>query len=114
MADDRDAEILQIFGRQARQKVAVDRVIAEGRFVSLETEILEPGRDVHGRLHSARWDNRLRPVVCKASTNSGGGQTAMSVDGEPNAFNLRPLSCAYRPFTGPVPKRSNGWNLPVR
>ena len=71
MADDRDAEIPQIFGRQAREEVAVDRVVAERRFVLPETEILEPGRDVHGRLHSAGWDNRLRPVVCKASTNSG-------------------------------------------
>ena len=76
MADDRDAEILQIFGRQARQKVAVDRVIAEGRFVLLETEVLEPGRDVHGRLLSARWDNRLRPSVCKAGTNSGRGSNS--------------------------------------
>ncbi len=61
MADDRDAEILQIFGRQARQEVAVDRVVAERRFVLPETEILEPGRDVHGRLHSADWDSRLGP-----------------------------------------------------
>jgi hypothetical protein len=49
VADDRDAEIFQIFGGQARQKVAVDRVVAEGRLVFLKTEVLEPGRDVHGR-----------------------------------------------------------------
>ena len=76
VADDRDAEILQIFGRQARQEVAVDRVIAERRFVLPETEILEPGRDVHGRLQSAGWDNHTRPAVCKASTSSGRGLTA--------------------------------------
>ncbi len=71
MADDRDAEIPQIFGRQARQEIAIDRVVAERRFVLPETEILEPGRNVHGRLLSAGWDNRLRPVACKASTHSG-------------------------------------------
>ena len=76
MANDRDAEILQIFGGQAWQEVAVDRVIAEGRFVLPETEVLEPGRDVHGRLHSARWDNRLRPLVCKAGTDSGCGSNS--------------------------------------
>ena len=69
MADDRDAEIFQIFGRQVRQKVALDSVVAERRFVLSETEVLEPGCDVHGRLHSARWDTRLRLVVCKASSN---------------------------------------------
>jgi hypothetical protein len=76
VADDRDAEILQIFGGQARQEVAVDRVVAERRFVLPETEILEPGRDVHGRLQSAGWDNHTRPVVCKASTSSWRGRTA--------------------------------------
>jgi hypothetical protein len=71
VADNRDAEILEIVGGQARQDIAVDRVVSERRFVLPETEILEPGRDVHGRLQSAGWDNRLRPVVCKASIKSG-------------------------------------------
>jgi 5-methylcytosine-specific restriction endonuclease McrA len=75
VADDRDAQIPQIFGRQARQEVAVDRVVVERRFVLPEAEILEPGRNVHGRLHSADWDNRLRPVACKASTHSGGSNS---------------------------------------
>ena len=52
MANDRDAEIFQIVGGKARQEVAVDRVVAEGRFVLPETEVFEPGRDVHARLHS--------------------------------------------------------------
>ena len=56
---------------RAWQQIAVDRVIAERQFVLPETEMAEPGRDVHGRLHSVRRDNRLRPVVCKASGNSG-------------------------------------------
>ena len=71
MADDRDAEIFQIFGRHTREEFALDRIIAKHRFVLSETEVLEPGRDVHGRLQSARWDNRLRLVVCKASANTG-------------------------------------------
>ena len=76
MADDRDAEILQIFDRQARQEVGVDRVVAERRFVLPETEVVEPGRDVHGRLHSADWEYRLYAVVCKASTTSARGRAA--------------------------------------
>jgi hypothetical protein len=41
VADDCDAEMLQIFGRQARQEVGVDRVVAERRFVLPETEVVE-------------------------------------------------------------------------
>ena len=79
MADDSDAEIPQIFGCQARKEVAIDRIVAERRFVLPETEILEPSRDVHGRLHSASRHNRLRPIVCRASTNFGRGRTQLTV-----------------------------------
>jgi hypothetical protein len=80
VADDRDAEILQIFGRQGREEVALDRVVAERRFVMPETEVVEPGRDVHGRLHSARCNHRFCPVDCKASTNSGRRSTTSSAE----------------------------------
>jgi 5-methylcytosine-specific restriction endonuclease McrA len=76
VADDRDPEIPQIFGRQARQEAAVNRVVAERRFVLPETEVFEPRRDFHGRLHSAGWDNHLHAVVCKASTNSRPSRSA--------------------------------------
>ena len=102
VADDRDAEILQIFGRQARQEVAVDRVFAERRFVLPETEVLEPGRDVHGRLQSAEWDNHLGPVVCKASTSSRPGRTAgqCPIDAfQPKTAFLR-LSNNQEPLSG--------------
>jgi hypothetical protein len=53
VADDHDAEILQVFGSHARQEVTVNRVVAESRFVLPKTEIFELGADVHGCLHSA-------------------------------------------------------------
>ena len=54
--------------RQVRKDCLTDYIIAEHGFVLPKTEILQPGPDVHGRLHSAR-EYRLQPVVCKASLN---------------------------------------------
>ena len=39
----------------SRQEVAVDRVVAESRFVLAETEVLEPGRDVHVASTQRDW-----------------------------------------------------------
>ena len=107
MANDRDAEIFQIVGGKARQEVAVDRVVAEGRFVLPETEVFEPGRDVHARLHSVRWDNRLRLLLCKAGANSG-----MRVEQQASIryFRVRlgPLFGGYRPFIGLILRRARG------
>jgi hypothetical protein len=47
MSDQGDAEILQIFGGQARQYAGVDLVRAECRFVLLEPEPSQPLRDFH-------------------------------------------------------------------
>jgi hypothetical protein len=40
MPDQRDAEILQILGRQARQYPCVDLVVAEGRHIALKAQTL--------------------------------------------------------------------------
>ena len=109
VADDRDAEIFQIFGRQARQEVAVDRVVAERRFVLPETEVVEPGRDVHGRLHSQGSDNRLRPGVCKASANLGAVEQRANVR-EWRVLPVTPTAAFWRspPVPGSILKGSKG------
>jgi hypothetical protein len=88
---------------QGREDVALDRVVSERRFVLPETEVLEPGRDVHGRLHSAKWDHLLRFVVCKASTVSDAGRRSIERDRRvPPTTAFR----AYRPFMGSILKGS--------
>jgi hypothetical protein len=65
-----------------------------------ETEVLEPGRDVHGRLHSARPDQLVRLVVCKATTNrrrADGGPVA-----QPSHFANDRIPAAHRPFLSPI------------
>ena len=46
MADQRDAEADQVVGRQVRQDVSVDFVVAERRLVLSKTELLQPTRDI--------------------------------------------------------------------
>jgi hypothetical protein len=46
MADQGDAKILEIIGRQSRQDRLVDLVVAEGRRIALESQILQPWRNV--------------------------------------------------------------------
>jgi hypothetical protein len=46
MADQGDAKILEIIGRQTRQDRLVDLVVAEGRRIALESQILQPCRNV--------------------------------------------------------------------
>jgi hypothetical protein len=50
---DCEAELLQVIPGQLRQDLGVDRIVAERGFVLPESEVLEPSRDVHYRLHSA-------------------------------------------------------------
>src|SRR6266852_341904 len=47
MANQADAEILQILGRQARQYPRVDLVRAERRLVLTEPKTAQPFRDIH-------------------------------------------------------------------
>src|SRR5271166_3128900 len=47
VADLRDADILQIIGRQPRQHRFVDRVVAKGWRVLLQPKVTQPGRDIH-------------------------------------------------------------------
>src|SRR5215472_5282641 len=49
MADQVDAEILQVLGCQARQYPCVDLVRAECRLVLLEPELPQPARNIHRR-----------------------------------------------------------------
>ncbi len=51
MSDARNAEFSQVIPGQLRQDFGVDRIVAERGVILPETEALEPGRDVHGRLH---------------------------------------------------------------
>jgi hypothetical protein len=47
VADQADAKILQILGRQARQYPCVDLVCTERRLVLLEPELPQPFCDIH-------------------------------------------------------------------
>ena len=47
MADRDDAKFFQIVGRQLRQDAQVDLVVAEGGFLSLETQASQPAPNVH-------------------------------------------------------------------
>jgi len=99
MSDARDAEFLQVIPGQLRQDFGVDRIVAERGVILFETEVLEPRRDVHGRLHSARWDDRLRMVICKASTNCGcwAERRANGHQWRSQPVSRKPLSCASHP-----------------
>ena len=74
-----------------------------------ETEVLEPSRDVHGRPQSARWDNRLRLVVCKASANTGATHGAlMSICAQPSPPGGIRFLEASRPFMCPSGRAPKG------
>ena len=47
MPDDRDAQIVDVLRRQARQDRFVDRVVAERSLVLVEAEASQPTPDVH-------------------------------------------------------------------
>jgi hypothetical protein len=53
VADEADAEVLEVVGGQLRQYRGVDRVVAKRLFVLLHAEAVEPGRDVHVHLPDA-------------------------------------------------------------
>ncbi len=48
MPDDDDAKVLQVFSRQLRQNLAVDRVLAKSGLVLAEAETSQPVSHVHG------------------------------------------------------------------
>jgi hypothetical protein len=48
VAEGRDADVLQIVGRQTPEHVPVDVVFTKQRGVAVETETLQPIHDVHG------------------------------------------------------------------
>ena len=47
MADQGDAESDQVLGRQVRQDVPVDEIVAERWLVLLKAELLKPTRDIY-------------------------------------------------------------------
>ncbi len=49
MTDQVDAKVLQVFSRQLRQNLAVDRVLAKSGLVLAEAETSQPVSHVHGR-----------------------------------------------------------------
>jgi hypothetical protein len=49
-SDQADAEVPEIVGGQLRQHRGIDLVVAKGLFVLLQSEAVEPRRDVHARL----------------------------------------------------------------
>jgi hypothetical protein len=46
--NDADVHVLQVFRRQVRQDVLVDRVLAEGRLIFTKAETSEPSTDING------------------------------------------------------------------
>ena len=79
VADQADAEILQVLGRQARQYPLVDLVRVERRLVLLEPEIPQPFCDIHRPLFHPK-DYRLPPAGAHARSawrpGSAAGQQA--------------------------------------
>jgi hypothetical protein len=59
MADEGDPQFLEVVGGQARQNRGVDAMLAERRFVLLESETVQPSRDIHG-------DLLARPITTSA------------------------------------------------
>ena len=53
MSDEVDTYIAQILGGQFWQYRGVDRIVAKRFFVSLQSEAVEPGHDIHARLPDA-------------------------------------------------------------
>jgi hypothetical protein len=100
-----NADLLQVLDCQVRKDRLTDPVVAERGFVLPETQVLEPGRDVHGRLHSARWDNRLRPVVCKASPKPGRSNNNV----RRWCFQLVARMTAFSPFSPSKSPTLNAW-----
>jgi len=45
-----DPDFLEIIRRKLRQKLKFDSVLAKRLLIHTQTEIVEPGRDVHARL----------------------------------------------------------------
>src|SRR5208337_3309250 len=74
MSDDRDAEILEIVGRQRPQDVAVDFIVAEGGFVLFEANAAQPlayVQSVHARLSEAtRGSSAKRWLRCDRATEA--------------------------------------------
>jgi hypothetical protein len=47
--DDADTHVLEVFRRQVRQDLLVDRVLTEDRIVFTKAEASEPDSDINGR-----------------------------------------------------------------
>jgi hypothetical protein len=100
----------------------VDRVVAKRRLVLAEAEIAKPPAEVHGAPHMAWWDNgSVRQRVQRRGRRSckrrdrgplrSMGPVRKAVEERPvttDASSRRPLSCAFRSFTGPILKGSKG------
>ena len=61
VANHRDAEILEVLGRQLRQHPDVDPVVAECRLVLLKSQVSQELADIHGRTPSVA--RRIGPVT---------------------------------------------------
>ena len=53
VSDEADADIPEIIGGQLRQHRGVDLVVAKSLFVLLQSEVVEPRRDIYARLPDA-------------------------------------------------------------
>ena len=65
MADDSDAEVLEVVDRQLRQHRAVDLIVPERRLILPEAEAPQPDPDIHRCfLRGAKVDDRLTNSQC--------------------------------------------------
>ncbi len=55
---EKDADFLQVLIRKVAQNVGVDRIVAESRLVAFETNIPQPGSEIHSapKLRRQRYD----------------------------------------------------------
>jgi hypothetical protein len=79
MADQGDAEADQVVGRQVRQDVPVDFVVAERRLVLRKTELLQPARDIDRHYGSLSGEN---PPSADCAATAIGSFTLSGIAGE--------------------------------
>ena len=68
MADRGHADGDQVLGRQVRQDVSVDEIVAERWLVLLKAELLEPTRDIYRHYEALM-------VICQPVASGLGGET---------------------------------------
>ena len=78
MADAGDADILEVVGRQLRQDLDIDFVVAKRGLVLLEAEISQPLADIHGWPHIPFQDNRSVVASCPALPLIGSAKVRFS------------------------------------